>query len=53
MDLHSLNPFDVSVPLDEYRLHLSIYFTKTNPNRDILLKAFRDLLTTDLYELVI
>jgi hypothetical protein len=52
-DQQMLLKYDASAPLDEYRLHLSIYFTKTNPNRDILLKAFRDLLTTDLYELVI
>ena len=49
----SILKYDASAPLDEYRLYLSIYFLKTNPNREQLLKAFRDLLSSDLYEIVI
>jgi len=45
--------YDASAPLDEYRLYLSIYFLRSNPNREQLLRAFRDLLSKDLYELVI
>ena len=43
--------YDASAPLDEYQLYLSIYFTRTNPNKEQLLRAFRDLLSTNLYEL--
>ena len=45
--------YDASAPLDEYRLYLSIYMTKTNPNKESLLQAFYNLLKTDLYELTI
>ena len=43
--------YDASAPLEEYQLYLSIYFTKDNPNKEELLRAFRDLLSTNLYQL--
>lgn len=52
-DKQELLKFDASAPLEEYRLFLSIYFKKSNPNREKLLAAFGELLTKDLYELVI
>ena len=52
-DHQLVQKFDASAAVDEYRLYLSIYFLRNNPNRTQLLKAFRDLLTSDLYELVI
>ncbi len=37
----------------DYELLLSIYFKKGNPNKDSLVKGFNELLTLDMYELVI
>ena len=37
----------------DYELLLSIYFKKTNPHRQQLVKAFSDLLNRDFYEIVI
>jgi hypothetical protein len=44
MESSSLSPFEI---------YLSIYMTKTNPNKESLLQAFYNLLKTDLYELTI
>jgi len=45
--------YDAAAPLDEYRLYLSIYFRKDNPNRQILLEEFYNLLKNDLYGLAL
>ena len=37
----------------DYELLLSIYFKKTNPHRQQVVKAFSDLLNRDFYEIVI
>lgn len=47
----SILRYDASAPLEEYQLHISIYFRNDNPNKNALVKAFYDLLKTDLYEL--
>ena len=47
----SILKYDASAPLEDYRLFVSIYFRKTNPNKALLLQAFYDLLKTDLYQL--
>lgn len=44
---------DAAGSVDQYELFLSIYFTKTNPNKEQLKVAFQELLAHDLYELVI
>ena len=49
----SLEKYDASASTAEYELFISIYFTRTNPNRRQLIEAFRDLLASDLYEMVI
>ena len=49
----NLIKMDATGRIEEYEIFLSIYFTKTNPNKDQLKKAFTDLLAHDLYELVI
>ena len=43
--------YDASAPLDDYRLFISIYFSKNNPNKKLLLQSFYDLLKTDLYQI--
>ena len=43
--------YDASAPLEEYQLLFSLYLRKDNPNRSILLKAFNDILKSDLYGL--
>ena len=37
----------------DYELLLSLYFKRNNPDKTQLIKSFNDLLTTNLYELVI
>lgn len=49
----SLEKYDASASTIDYELFISIYFTRSNPNRKQLIDAFRDLLASDLYELVI
>ena len=49
----TLEKFDAAASTTEYEIFISIYFTKSNPNRKQLIEAFRDLLASDLYELVI
>jgi hypothetical protein len=48
---HSILKYDASAPLEDYQLYLSIYFRRDNPNKESLLRAFRDLLSMNLYEL--
>ena len=43
--------YDASAPLEDYRLFISIYFSKNNPNKKLLLQSFYDLLKTDLYQI--
>ena len=47
----SILKYDASAPLEDYRLYISIYFKKTNPNKTLLLQSFYDLLKTDLYQI--
>jgi len=48
---NSILKYDASAPLEDYRLYISIYFKKTNPNKTLLLQSFYDLLKTDLYQI--
>ena len=37
----------------DYELLISIYMKRTNPNKKKLLAAFNELLTNDIYEIII
>lgn len=53
-DVHTddtLLKYDVSAPLESYHLFISLIFKKTNPNKELLLRSFFDLLKTDLYQI--
>ncbi len=47
----SILKYDASAPLEDYRLFISIYLKKNNPNKALLLQSFYELLKTDLYQL--
>ena len=47
----SLLKYDASASLEDYRLFISIYLKKTNPNKDLLLRSFFELIKTDLYQI--
>lgn len=47
----SILKYDASAPLEEYRLFISIYLKKSNPNRELLIQSFFELLKTDLYQI--
>lgn len=36
---------------ESYRLYVSIYINKNNPNKEKIIDAFNELVKTDLYEL--
>lgn len=45
--------YDASAPLEEYQLFVSLYMRRDNPNREALLRAFSNLMTSDLYEIAL
>jgi hypothetical protein len=47
----SILKYDASAPLEDYQLFISLYFKKTNPNKELLLQSFFELLKTDLYQI--
>lgn len=47
----SVLKYDASAPLEEYQLFISLYFSKDNPNKENLLRAFSKLMEADLYGL--
>ena len=49
----TLTAINAEVGEGDYELLLSIYFKKTNPYRQQLIKAFGDLLAQDCYDIVI
>jgi len=49
----TLTAINAEVGEGDYELLLSIYFKKTNPYKQQLIKAFGDLLAQDLYDIVI
>ncbi len=49
----SMTTINAEVEEGNYELLLSIYFKKSNPFKQQLVKAFGDLLANDLYEIVI
>ena len=49
----TLTAINAEVGEGDYELLLSIYFKKNNPYKQQLIKAFGDLLTQDLFEIVI
>lgn len=49
----TLTAINAEVGEGDYELLLTIYFKKTNPNKQQLIKAFGDLISQDLYEIVI
>lgn len=49
----TLTAINAEVGEGDYELLLSIYFKKTNPYKQQLIKAFGDLLSQDLYDIVI
>jgi hypothetical protein len=48
-----LSRVDVRRGNSDYELLVSLYYKESNPNKEQLLKAFRELMTKDLYEIVI
>lgn len=54
-DVHTddtLLKYDVSAPLESYHLFISLIFKKTNPNKELLLRSFFDLLKLICIKLV-
>jgi len=49
----SLATINAEIGEDDYELLLSIYFKRTNPNRERLIRAFSELLNRDFYEIII
>jgi len=49
----TISTLSAEVSEGDYELLLSIYFRHENPNRRQLIQAFNDLLTNDIYEIVI
>ena len=49
----TITTINAEVGSAEYEMLLSIYFKKSNPYRQQLIKAFGDLLSHDFYEIVI
>lgn len=49
----TLFKMDASAATSEYEMYLSIYYKETNPYKKQLLEAFRDLMNSDLYEIII
>ena len=50
----SLPPYDYEEILElNYELLVSIYFKNENPNKRQLVKAFNELMSRDIYEIVI
>jgi len=47
----TINTINAEVGDGDYELLLSIYFKKTNPYRQQLVKAFSDLLNSDIFEI--
>ena len=53
-DIYSNNKLiklDASMINESYRLYVSIYINKNNPNKEKIIDAFNELVKTDLYEL--
>jgi hypothetical protein len=48
---HSLIKLDASLENEDYRLFVSMFINRNNPKREILIRAFNELVRTDLYEL--
>lgn len=49
----TLTTINIEVDGGDYELLLSIYFKKTNPYRQQLVKAYGDLVSLNFYEIVI
>ena len=52
-DIYSNNKLiklDASMINESYRLYVSIYINKNNPNKEKIIDAFNELVKTDLYE---
>ena len=47
----TINTINAEVGDGDYELLLSIYFKKTNPYKQQLVKAFSDLLNSDIFEI--
>lgn len=47
----SIIKLDASLENEDYRLYVSIFINRKNPKREELIKAFNELIRTDLYEL--
>ena len=50
-DNYSLIKLDASLENEDYRLFVSMYINRNNPKRELLIRAFNELVRTDLYEL--